>query len=152
MFAQKVFCCPKDKTCILLCADPVVPTLYPYRTRKPERDEGDKKVGTPLCTPFKIRYGKHTCTEGFQLGTLCQIKCNKGLEMYGSSEISCQKTDGINALWTKKPPCCASRCNNNYGKTLETLPFNCCYVNFQAIGVELEFRFRWFVEQNFKIQ
>ena len=30
----------------------------------------------------------------------------------------------------------------NYSKTLETRPFNCCYVNFQAIGVELEFRFR----------
>uniref|UniRef100_A0A2K5M4P8 Sushi repeat containing protein X-linked n=1 Tax=Cercocebus atys TaxID=9531 RepID=A0A2K5M4P8_CERAT len=62
---------------------------------------------TPWCSPIKVKYGDVYCRApqgGYYktaLGTRCDIRCQKGYELYGSSLLICQS----NKRWSDKVIC-----------------------------------------------
>ncbi|MEJ1281153.1 hypothetical protein NN561_012102 [Cricetulus griseus] len=95
---------------------------------------------TPWCSPIKVKYGDVYCRAppgGYYktaLGTRCDIRCRKGYELHGSSQLICQS----NKRWSDKVICKLRRCGklnvpengymkcssdgDNYGATCE---FSC---------------------------
>ncbi|KAF6091552.1 sushi repeat containing protein X-linked [Phyllostomus discolor] len=62
---------------------------------------------TPWCSPIKVKYGDVYCRApqgGYYktaLGTRCDIRCQKGYELHGSSQLICQS----NKRWSDKVIC-----------------------------------------------
>uniref|UniRef100_A0A8C9ACJ1 Sushi repeat containing protein X-linked n=1 Tax=Prolemur simus TaxID=1328070 RepID=A0A8C9ACJ1_PROSS len=62
---------------------------------------------TPWCSPIKVKYGDVYCRApqgGYYktaLGTRCDIRCRKGYELHGSSQLICQS----NKRWSDKVIC-----------------------------------------------
>ncbi|XP_036126909.1 sushi repeat-containing protein SRPX isoform X3 [Molossus molossus] len=62
---------------------------------------------TPWCSPIKVKYGDVYCRApqgGYHktvLGTRCDIRCRKGYELHGSSQLICQS----NKRWSDKVIC-----------------------------------------------
>uniref|UniRef100_A0A673VGP4 Sushi repeat containing protein X-linked n=1 Tax=Suricata suricatta TaxID=37032 RepID=A0A673VGP4_SURSU len=62
---------------------------------------------TPWCSPIKVKYGDVYCRApqgGYYktaLGTRCDIRCRKGYELHGSSQLVCQS----NRRWSDKVIC-----------------------------------------------
>uniref|UniRef100_A0A8C0MVW7 Sushi repeat containing protein X-linked n=1 Tax=Canis lupus familiaris TaxID=9615 RepID=A0A8C0MVW7_CANLF len=62
---------------------------------------------TPWCSPIKVKYGDVYCRApqgGYYktaLGTRCDIRCRKGYELHGSSQLVCQS----NKRWSDKVIC-----------------------------------------------
>ncbi|GAB5584522.1 sushi repeat-containing protein SRPX2 [Prionailurus iriomotensis] len=67
---------------------------------------------TPWCSPIKVKYGDVYCRApqgGYYktaLGTRCDIRCRKGYELHGSSQLICQS----NRRWSDKVICKQKRC------------------------------------------
>ncbi|XP_033264458.1 sushi repeat-containing protein SRPX isoform X3 [Orcinus orca] len=67
---------------------------------------------TPWCSPIKVKYGDVYCRApqgGYYktaLGTRCDIRCQKGYELHGSSQLICQS----NRRWSDKVICKQKRC------------------------------------------
>ncbi|EDL97615.1 sushi-repeat-containing protein, isoform CRA_b [Rattus norvegicus] len=67
---------------------------------------------TPWCSPIKVKYGDVYCRAppgGYYktaLGTRCDIRCRKGYELHGSSQLVCQS----NRRWSDKVICKQKRC------------------------------------------
>uniref|UniRef100_G1PCP9 Sushi repeat containing protein X-linked n=1 Tax=Myotis lucifugus TaxID=59463 RepID=G1PCP9_MYOLU len=67
---------------------------------------------TPWCSPVKVKYGDVYCRApqgGYYttaLGTRCDIRCQKGYELHGSSPLICQS----NKRWSHKVICKQKRC------------------------------------------
>ncbi|KAM4819313.1 sushi repeat-containing protein SRPX isoform 1-T1 [Thomomys bottae] len=67
---------------------------------------------TPWCSPIKVRYGDVYCRAprgGYYrtaLGARCDIRCQKGYEIQGSSQVICQ----LNKRWSDKAICKQKRC------------------------------------------
>ncbi|OBS65624.1 hypothetical protein A6R68_05843, partial [Neotoma lepida] len=67
---------------------------------------------TPWCSPIKVKYGDVYCRAppgGYYktaLGTRCDIRCRKGYELHGSSQLICQS----NKRWSDKVICKQKRC------------------------------------------
>ncbi|XP_055231571.1 sushi repeat-containing protein SRPX isoform X3 [Gorilla gorilla gorilla] len=67
---------------------------------------------TPWCSPIKVKYGDVYCRApqgGYYktaLGTRCDIRCQKGYELHGSSLLICQS----NKRWSDKVICKQKRC------------------------------------------
>ncbi|XP_050996952.1 sushi repeat-containing protein SRPX isoform X1 [Acomys russatus] len=67
---------------------------------------------TPWCSPIKVKYGDVYCRAppgGYyktSLGTRCDVRCRKGYELHGSSQIICQS----NKRWSDKVICKQKRC------------------------------------------
>ncbi|XP_059944133.1 sushi repeat-containing protein SRPX isoform X1 [Mesoplodon densirostris] len=67
---------------------------------------------TPWCSPIKVKYGDVYCRApqgGYYktaLGTRCDIRCQKGYELHGSSQLICQS----NKRWSDKVICKQKRC------------------------------------------
>ncbi|XP_015101216.2 sushi repeat-containing protein SRPX isoform X2 [Vicugna pacos] len=66
----------------------------------------------PWCSPIKVKYGDVYCRApqgGYYktaLGTRCDIRCRKGYELHGSSQLICQS----NKRWSDKVICKQKRC------------------------------------------
>lgn len=64
-------------------------------------------IDTPWCSPIKVKYGDVYCRapEGgyykTALGTRCDIRCRKGYELHGSSQLICLS----NKRWSDKVIC-----------------------------------------------
>ncbi|XP_034504630.1 uncharacterized protein LOC100471251 isoform X6 [Ailuropoda melanoleuca] len=67
---------------------------------------------TPWCSPIKVKYGDVYCRApqgGYYktaLGTRCDIRCRKGYELHGSSQLVCQS----DKRWSDKVICKQKRC------------------------------------------
>uniref|UniRef100_G1SUU8 Sushi repeat containing protein X-linked n=1 Tax=Oryctolagus cuniculus TaxID=9986 RepID=G1SUU8_RABIT len=67
---------------------------------------------TPWCSPLKVKYGDVYCRApqgGYYktaLGSRCDIRCRKGYELHGSSQLICQS----NKRWSDKVICKQKRC------------------------------------------
>lgn len=61
-----------------------------------------QKTGV-TCRPFQLpANGEVTCTENFQSGSVCSIKCNQCFTLIGSPSRLC-RNDG---LWSGEPAFC----------------------------------------------
>uniref|UniRef100_A0A2K5M4T8 Sushi repeat containing protein X-linked n=1 Tax=Cercocebus atys TaxID=9531 RepID=A0A2K5M4T8_CERAT len=104
---------------ILLLWDPLL-FLFFFIVGSGDSPLEDDEVGyshprykdTPWCSPIKVKYGDVYCRApqgGYYktaLGTRCDIRCQKGYELYGSSLLICQS----NKRWSDKVICKQKRC------------------------------------------
>ncbi|XP_068919579.1 sushi repeat-containing protein SRPX isoform X2 [Petaurus breviceps papuanus] len=90
---------------------------FPGSGYSPLEDDEDvfsypRQKDTPWCSPIKVKYGDVYCRAphgGYYknvLGTRCDIRCRKGYELHGSSQLTCQP----NKRWSDKVLCKQKRC------------------------------------------
>ncbi|XP_036600444.1 sushi repeat-containing protein SRPX [Trichosurus vulpecula] len=90
---------------------------FPGSGYSPLEDDEDvfsypRQKDTPWCSPIKVKYGDVYCRAphgGYYknvLGTRCDVRCRKGYELHGSSQLTCQ----LNKRWSDKVLCKQKRC------------------------------------------
>ncbi|XP_030642297.1 sushi repeat-containing protein SRPX [Chanos chanos] len=81
---------------------------WPYT----DDEDAQRYAGVPWCAPVRVKHGQVSCRtprgERYQnvLGTRCKIRCKRGYELPGSTEILCLS----NKQWSGKYTCQEVRC------------------------------------------
>uniref|UniRef100_A0A8C4XXS1 Sushi domain-containing protein n=1 Tax=Gopherus evgoodei TaxID=1825980 RepID=A0A8C4XXS1_9SAUR len=64
----------------------------------------------PCLPPPDIPNGRRTLMKNFFYGSAVTYKCNSGYPLIGEASIHCTTEDGLNGVWSARPPRCGATC------------------------------------------